>query len=242
MRLTTTTTALAAILLAGACAQDGADVAAYEEAPADAAQVPADPAPAEAYETADAEPVQDEYAALEDSEPLPAPYEEAPLDADGMGAQPYDDPIAQELAGADPAALDPGMTEPLAGPLAEDDAIDQVRDDFAMADIDGDGVLSRDEYLTLAPMTAPAAPVGEGDAEPVGDAMGGELAGADPSVSEYLTAKFEAVAGNDEAVSLDEMETATREDFAAADEDGDAVLTGAEAERFAALREGRAAY
>lgn len=208
----------AALALIAACAEtpmaEGGDVAAYEEDEAVAA------------------PAEDSYAAVEDAEdadlePLPAPT--APGDDYAASPEGYgDDAVGDALNGAELASGD-------MAPLAEGEAVAQVRDAFAAADTDGDGALSRDEYL--ATMTAPAATAPQDGM----DASGGDIASADPAeptAAEYLTAKFQDIAGTDEAVSLDELEDATREDFAAADTDGDAVLTGEEARTFAALQGG----
>lgn len=140
-------------------------------------------------------------------------------------------------------------------PLAEDDAIAQARDEFAQADTDGDGQLSRDEFLAtmtvLASNERPVDPMADpmvGDADEFGAEMDEqnefetadvttEASAQDPS--EYLVAKFTEIAGDDDAVTLDELEEDRREDFEAADADGDGELEGEEAQAFAQLKTGQ---
>ena len=54
----------------------------------------------------------------------------------------------------------------------------------------------------------------------------------------YLREKFAAMSRGDGELTSPEYETALKDDFAAADQDGDDVLTGAEIDTFAALRKG----
>lgn len=230
-KFATATSALALSLILTACAgQEASDVAVSDDQSEDAAN-------------------EEQYAAAEDVADAPYGSEAAvPLpdadDALGRGAVYADDPIASELSDAGLENMPDGPAEPLpAALIGEEEVVVQARDDFAMADADGDGSLSRDEYLaTMAPAVelsdAPTT-----DAQGDQSATGGELAAAEVvSAADYLTAKFEIMAGPDEEVSLDELEDAAREDFAAADEDGDAVLTGEEATAFAALRTGQTPY
>ena len=144
--------------------------------------------------------------------------------------------------------------------IAQDQALSEAREMFETADANGDDVLSADEFVAaLRPVADaieqtedPIVAEVEASAEEATDADG-EMAeagtDAEPAVqtreltpSDYLTAKFEMISGVDGQLSLDEFESAQAADFEAADADGDARLDEEEAQAFAALKTGRAAF
>jgi hypothetical protein len=214
----TTMTSIAALLIAGtACAQETA-------LETDTAAVPAE---AEAFAQ------EDVYGT-----------DETLADETVYGAE-DDVDFAEELDDTDPLAGDDTYLAE-SGPIsetaiAEEDALAEARDEFASADMDGDGQLNRDEFLAaMAAVTVADAPLPEGDA--MGDELGDQNAfdtaeAQDPS--EYLVAKFQAIAGEDEAVTLAELEEDRRADFETADADGDDVLEGEEVQTFAQLKSGQ---
>ena len=136
-----------------------------------------------------------------------------------------------------------------AQPLAREEVLAEVADDFAAADTDGDDALSAEEYVAaLEPDFETDASLSDVDVE-VGTET--ELAAtetetevetAEPdTIAAQLTAKFTAIAGEDGTLSADELAAATEADFEAADEDGDDALDAAEAQVFASLKTGRTA-
>ena len=150
----------------------------------------------------------------------------------------------------------------IAEPLAEDEALAEAREMFSAADRDGDEVLSADEFVaamrptadaiksTSEPLVAqvetevePAETQGESTENEGEEAVLAEAeTEAEVTPSDYLTAKFEMISGVDGQLSLDEFESAQAADFEAADADGDARLDEEEAQAFAALKTGRAAF
>lgn len=97
---------------------------------------------------------------------------------------------------------------------------------FNAADEDADGELTQEEFVT---MTASVQIIPESETEEA------EMT----SAAEYLVAKFEAIAKDQETISKDDIEKAVYDDFAAADLDGDMRLEGNEISEFDARRTGQ---
>lgn len=114
---------------------------------------------------------------------------------------------------------------------------------FSRADLDNDGALSADEYVTLAVVTAELARLnGFVPVDYAGGVRVAPLAGAD-AWSRETRARIEtaaardylAFAGEDRRLDAGEFAGSRLEALSAADRDRNGVLTGAELQRFAAI-------
>lgn len=114
---------------------------------------------------------------------------------------------------------------------------------FARADLDNDASLSRDEYLTLAVVTAELARLS--GFVPV-DYSGGARTAPLPRAEDWTSAErsrvehaadrdYAAFAGDDQRMTREEFVASRLESLTAADLDRNGVLTGAELMRFAAI-------
>ncbi len=114
---------------------------------------------------------------------------------------------------------------------------------FARADLNNDGILSGDEYLTLAVVSAELARLN--GFVPV-DYAGGVRVAAMPRAEAWTKSdrarveaaaerEYAAFAGDDLRMSRDEFVAARLESMAAADTDRNGVLTGAELTRYAGI-------
>lgn len=129
--------------------------------------------------------------------------------------------------------------------LDEEDVTAETEDEFEIADADGDGNLTQEEFVTAMTETQE---IGEGDQDPAlepslrGEGEPAEAGTALPTASEYLIAKFQSISGDDDTVTAEELKEARMKDFAEADADGDDVLKGEEVATYAALKSGKTAY
>lgn len=165
------------------------------------------------------------------------------------------------------ASYDPQATTPNAGGLTpaaieavaiadiriESDAERAAETAFGAADANGDGMLDRAEYMTVAISAEPAQSV-PGIVDPVDPATGATVAEAppidgatpegdtlvatDPVDPVMVDAAFAAAAGPDGELTEEELRSAFLARFEQADADGDAELSDEERMTFAALTVG----
>ena len=125
-------------------------------------------------------------------------------------------------------------------------AVDAIaKTEFEAADADGDDAVTEEEFVTAGlqaqgeideAMDMAATSETEWGAETEAEEDLGE---SPTSASAYLRERFALISNGDGELTDDEMTTAIRQDFYAADSDADDKLTGAEVEVFAALRAGK---
>lgn len=200
--------------------------------------------------TADSQTSNVESGDMADARKAAQDYAADPSAADAGETADYD--VAQGEAATDNTdvgAYSGEMTlASLSSVRTRDELEDRAGDVFAEADLNGDGVLDRAEYLTLALADAGvSAPEGEGDiSEPMDEiasvggtpAEGGvsaptQLAGVDEQ--QKVEAIFEEVSDDGETMTLEQMREAFLARFDEADENGDRQLDTLERMKFAQL-------
>lgn len=187
------------------------------------------------------------YAEIGD-EPLPGEYtrmgDEAALAGDRLAQANETSPNAGGVT-TDPTTAY-AASEPVTVEIAEVRVKDEVEaaaeNAFMVADLNGDGVLSRDEYMTIAmnlrpqttadatTMPAPDGALEEGDTTMLAE---------EPSPV-TVAAAFEAAAGPDGELTREKLREAFLARFEQADADGDDELNDEEWQTFAALTTGEA--
>ena len=130
----------------------------------------------------------------------------------------------------------------LTGEILKTDLEVIAKTEFEAADANGDMTVTEEEFVT-------AGLEAEGAIDPMAEVLEGEIKGeidgdmateeVQPTAAEYLRTRFAAISQGDGELTGVELETALEEEFAAADEDGDEILTGAEVQTFASLRKGK---
>ncbi len=178
-------------------------------------------------------------------------------DDDSLAGEPTDadrERLAQQTgvpnAGGvdDASALREGPTVAIADIRVKSDAEEAASTAFEQADANGDGMLDRSEYMTVA-MSAegdasavPATPAMPGEVDPTAEPSpapgAAQTAAADPAT---VDTAFAEAAGDDSIMSKEELRAAFLARFDEADADGDAQLSDEEQMTFAALTAGEQA-
>lgn len=192
-----------------------------------------------------------EYSQADDS------YPAGTTDDGSLAGEPTDaerERLAQETGvpnagGVDQSgALREGSMVAIADIRVKSDAEEAASTAFEQADANGDGMLDRSEYMTVAmsaesdASTVPATPAmpGEADttAQPSATSSAMQNAAADPAT---VDTAFAEAAGDDSILSKEELRAAFLARFDEADVDGDAQLSDEEQMTFAALTAGEQA-
>lgn len=167
---------------------------------------------------------------IEDTAPVDLRAEtqiEAELDAQETE---LDTALETQIAEIDSTAVDAiAKTEFEAADADGDDAV--TEEEFVMAGLEAQGETEQAMDMAATSETEWGADV-ETEAEE-------DLGESPTSASAYLRERYALISNGDGELTDEEMATAIRQDFYAADSDADDKLTGAEVEVFAALRAGK---